>query len=212
MLGFLISPIFVAALPTREEIDQKSYKHGMEVTLMRRIFAKFIDLLISSAIYSICLLFIYAVYQISFLNTTISYKSFEKKLPLILASCYLSISILYHILFIFFAKGNTPGRFILGIKICDFKEKKLSKTRLLFRYILYITSTYIMPICIIYIYYNYILKNLIAAIIIGILLGLCILYFVIRLIVGIFSCKYTYFGYEKLSQTKFCTPKKTITI
>ncbi len=212
MLGFFISPIFVAALPTREEIDQKAHKHGVEVTLMRRIFAKFIDLLICGAIYSICLLFIYAVFEISFLNKAMIYENFENKLPFILTSCYLLISFLYHIVFIYMANGNTPGRSILGIKICDYKEKKLSKTRLLFRYILYISSTYLTPICIIYIYYNYILKNLIAAILIGILLGLCILYFIIRLIVGIFSSKYTYFGYEKLSRTKFTTPKKITTI
>lgn len=46
MLGFAITPLLTHFLPTRSQLDKKSYTNGLKVSSTRRVFAVFIDMFI----------------------------------------------------------------------------------------------------------------------------------------------------------------------
>lgn len=115
LIGHIITPIFTIFLPTRDELEAKSYKKGQKVTLLRRVMSLIIDIFILS-ILSI-------VSRILFHNTL-----FEQYYAIITL-------FIYYILIPTFTSGKTFGKKVLRLKI-DALVEKISWYHILFRNIL----------------------------------------------------------------------------
>lgn len=97
LIGHIITPIFTIFLPTMGELEEKSYKKGTKVTLLRRLMSFIIDIFFL-AILSI-------ITKILFFETP-----FDKYYALITIS-------IYYILLPLFSSGKTFGKKILKLKL-----------------------------------------------------------------------------------------------
>ena len=107
LLGFLLAGALVKFLPTRAEIDQKSYDRSQKISLLRRFIAMFFDI-VASAIFS----FTIGTILIRFFN-------FNNAIPISLFMVVLFLSLISTI-----TDGRTPGFFMTNIKIIISKEVK----------------------------------------------------------------------------------------
>lgn len=107
LLGFLLAGALVKFLPTRAEIDQKSYDRSQKISLLRRFIAMFFDI-VASAIFS----FTIGTILIRFFN-------FNNAIPISLLMVVLFLSLISTI-----TDGRTPGFFMTNIKIIISKETK----------------------------------------------------------------------------------------
>lgn len=107
LLGFLLAGALVKFLPTRAEIDQKSYDRSQKISLLRRFIAMFFDI-VASAIFS----FTIGTILIKFFN-------FNNAIPISLFMVVLFLSLISTI-----TDGRTPGFFMTNIKIIIDKEAK----------------------------------------------------------------------------------------
>ena len=106
-LGFLLAGRLTKFLPTRAEIDQKSYDRSQKISLLRRFIAMFFDIA-ASIIFS----FIIGTPLIKFFN-------FNNTIPISLLMVVLFLSLISTI-----TDGRTPGFFMTNIKIIISKETK----------------------------------------------------------------------------------------
>ena len=106
-LGFLLAGRLTKFLPTRAEIDQKSYDRSQKISLLRRFIAMFFDIA-ASIIFS----FIIGTPLIKFFN-------FNNTIPISLFMVVLFLSLISTI-----TNGRTPGFFMTNIKIIISKETK----------------------------------------------------------------------------------------
>lgn len=117
LVGYIITPIAQLFLPTRKELEMKSYLKGQKVTLLRRILAFLIDLLIIS-ILSLCIkIFLYN-------------NQFENY------SYIISISI-YYLIIPLITRGVTIGKMVVKIKVSGI-TKEIKWYKLLIRNIILI--------------------------------------------------------------------------
>lgn len=107
LLGFLLAGRLTKFLPTRAEIDQKSYDRSQKISLLRRFIAMFFD--ISASIF---FSFIIGTPLIKFFN-------FNNAIPISLLMVVLFLSLISTI-----TDGRTPGFFMTNIKIIISKETK----------------------------------------------------------------------------------------
>ncbi len=107
LLGFLLAGTLIKFLPTRAEIDQKSYDRSQKISLLRRFIAMFFDI-VASAIFS----FTIGTILIKFFN-------FNNAIPISLLMVVLFLSLIATI-----TDGRTPGFFMTNIKIIISKEVK----------------------------------------------------------------------------------------
>ncbi len=107
LLGFLLAGRLTKFLPTRAEIDQKSYDRSQKISLLRRFIAMFFDIA-ASIIFS----FIIGTPLIKFFN-------FNNAIPISLFMVVLFLSLISTI-----TNGRTPGFFMTNIKIIISKETK----------------------------------------------------------------------------------------
>ncbi len=107
VLGFLIAPLFMKILPSRERLDDLSYLKGSRVTLTRRSVGAFIDwfcvCLIGGVVSAVCTLF-------------------NSDDIITLAGSSVSIGIVLGLICVFFVipiltKGYTPGKFLVGLRL-----------------------------------------------------------------------------------------------
>ena len=116
LLGCLITPIVSKILPSRKELDEKSFKKGKKVTFFRRALAYCIDFFF--------LVIMIAIVSIITYNTEISQYA-------------LLISVLLYFLLIpILTNGKTVGKMILKLQIVSKKESKNDKIKIVLRYIL----------------------------------------------------------------------------
>ena len=106
-LGFILAGRLTKFLPTRAEIDQKSYDRSQKISLLRRFIAMFFDIA-ASIIFS----FIIGTPLIKFFN-------FNNAIPISLFMVVLFLSLISTI-----TNGRTPGFFMTNIKITIDKETK----------------------------------------------------------------------------------------
>lgn len=106
-LGFFLAGRLTKFLPTRAEIDQKSYNRSQKISLLRRFIAMFFDIA-TSIIFS----FIIGTPLIKFFN-------FNNTIPISLLMVVLFLSLISTI-----TDGRTPGFFMTNIKITISKETK----------------------------------------------------------------------------------------
>ena len=107
LLGFLLAGTLIKFLPTRAEIDQKSYDRSQKISLLRRFIAMFFDIA-TSIIFS----FTIGTILIKFFN-------FNKAIPISLLMVVLFLSLISTI-----TDGRTLGFFMTNIKIIISKEAK----------------------------------------------------------------------------------------
>lgn len=172
LIGYLFCSLFIKILPSRESIDNKSFKMGEKVTGLRRLVAFIIDNFFSILLFGIILI-------ISLLkNNSINY------LDLYLYFIVSSFVILVFVPIIF--NGRTIGKSIVKLKINDKFYKIFIRVNLKF------ISFYLLPFIIFLMIYNGYLT--------GIFLVFVYFIFLLISIYELFSNKEMW--YEKLTKTK----------
>lgn len=180
MIGYLITPIFLWVLPSRKQLDQKSFEKGVRVTLFRRAISYCIDF-----------------FFLSILILIISIFTYKTKL----SNYTLLISIIiYYLIIPLIIDGKTLGKIIVKLKIVAKKEKKHVKIRIWLRYLL----SYLL------FYYQFVIINILNSIssnnkiidnIIDRSIDLLKVYFFLNIICLIIGKKKE-FLYEKITSTK----------
>lgn len=180
MIGYSITPIFLWVLPSRKQLDQKSFEKGVRVTLFRRAISYCIDF-----------------FFLSILILIISIFTYKTKL----SNYTLLISIIiYYLIIPLIIDGKTLGKIIVKLKIVAKKEKKHVKIRIWLRYLL----SYLL------FYYQFVIINILNSIssnnkiidnIIDRSIDLLKVYFFLNIICLIIGKKKE-FLYEKITSTK----------
>lgn len=121
-LGWLLSPVLMFFLPSRDKLDSLSYKKGMKVSYIRRLFALLFDwVFLSSIAFVIAYLWDY-IDKINFLNIT--YPTF-----------IFIVIVLYFTLFQYLNKGKTLGKALLKIRVKSLNGNSLSFKQCLIRFV-----------------------------------------------------------------------------
>ena len=121
ILGYLITPIFSKILPTKEDLDLKSYERGMKVSSTKRVTTFVIDLAFGFIIF----LIIYVINY--FYNGELNYYNI-----------YLISMIVIFIIVPLLTKGSSPGSKITNLKITRIDDKTASWYQIIFRNIVMI--------------------------------------------------------------------------
>ena len=184
LLGFLLMGPFMKFLPSRDELDEISYKKGMEVSLTRRFISLFFDMAFIAFLTFICEILI-PEFALLF--------SFEASILF-----YFSV---FPILF----KGRTLGKFITSTAIVSLNEERPAFYSYFLRYILFYGFYFFIPLNIRRLLESLILTNTdpykdMAYATLELLAT--ILYFMILLTALIKSARHRRLLYEKLSKTK----------
>lgn len=177
LLGYIITPIFMLILPSRQDLDTKSYKKGQKVTFLRRCIALFIDILFI-AIFSLIL-------KILFYKNTLSNYSI------------IIMIFVYYLCLPIFMSGQTIGKRIVKIRLAS-TTGEIRWYQLLLRNALLIFLT-LYPITFLYSLGYYLNETLLIIIIIVI-----VIYQITNIIYYIFSLSNHehQFLYERLTNTK----------
>jgi len=184
VLGFLLMGPFMKFLPSRDELDEISYKKGMEVSLTRRFISFFFDMAFIAFLTFICEILI-PEFALLF--------SFEASILF-----YFSV---FPILF----KGRTLGKFITSTAIVSLNEELPAFYSYFLRYILFYGFYFFIPLNIRRLLESLILTNTdpykdMAYATVELLAA--ILYFMILLTALIKSARHRRLLYENLSKTK----------
>lgn len=107
LLGFLLAGALIKFLPTRAEIDQKSYDRSQKISLLRRLIAMFFDIVTS------------IVFSFTIGTPLIKFFNFNNAIPISILMVVLFLSLISTI-----TDGRTPGFFMTNIKIIISKEAK----------------------------------------------------------------------------------------
>lgn len=116
MLGFLMTKPLTVFLPSRSELDQKSYNRGTSISIYRRGIALFIDLFIVFCLATPLSIVLTGKFSFSFL--------------------YTSLLLLYEIIFPLIYNGKTIGKKLVSMKLQIEDGKKFFTLRLIIRQLL----------------------------------------------------------------------------
>ena len=116
IFGYIITPLFTKLLPSKEELDLKSYKKGSKVSTTKRIITFIIDITLSLLIFGIELVFDYLY------NLSLGYYVY----------IFISLLIIFNII-PFITGGETIGYQITNIKVASNNDIKVKRYKLLFR-------------------------------------------------------------------------------
>jgi len=184
VLGFLLMGPFMTFLPSRDELDEISYKKGMEVSLTRRFISFFFDMAFIAFLTFIC----------------------EILIPEFALLLSFEASILFYFsVFPILFKGRTLGKFITSTAIVSLNEERPAFYSYFLRYILFYGFYFFIPLNIRRLLESLILTNTdpykdMAYATVELLAA--ILYFMILLTALIKSARHRRLLYEKLSKTK----------
>lgn len=114
LLGHAITPLLTFFLPSRDELEEISYKKGTKVTLLRRIMALSIDLIFLLIFSLVTKILVYGTwFSDYYILTTLS---------------------IYYIVIPIFTSGQTLGKRILRLKITtNIERKKINWYQILLR-------------------------------------------------------------------------------
>lgn len=171
--GYLLTPLVSLVLPSRDKIDETSYKRGTRVSYIRRLIALMIDFLIINII----------VVFISIFNSS-NYT-------------YISTVLLYFIINALVTKGSTIGKLIIKIKIVDKEGNTPKFYQYIIRYIL-LYGLLFLPVIQIYILT---LSTGILNLLLFLTAGIIYIVFILKMFIDIIRKKEQLF-YEKISNTK----------
>ena len=119
MFGYILTPLFTKLLPSKEELDLKSYKKGFKVSSTKRIITFMIDIVLLLLIIGIELVIDY------FYNLSLNYYTY----------IFVAILIIFNII-PFVSGGKTIGYQITNIIVADSNGEKVKRYKLLFRNII----------------------------------------------------------------------------
>lgn len=172
IFGYLLCGLFIKILPSRETIDNKSFKMGKSVTGIRRLVAFIIDNFFATLFFGIILII-----------------SLLKENNMNNLDLYLYFIITAYIIFVFIPiifNGRTIGKSLVKIKIDDKFYKLFVRVNIMY------ISFYLLPFIIFLLIYNNYLT--------GLLLMFIYFIFILICIYELFSNKLLW--YEKLTKTK----------
>lgn len=204
MIGFYLTVFVKNILPKRETIDAKAIEKGKSITAVRRIFAKCIDLMIvcigSIGILALGCMGLYMLYTNGVFDETLDkYKTISNStVTMLLFTYFVAFYLIYTLVTVFVFKGNTIGKKLTGIRVCDENFESPSRWRVLFRHILYT----VWIICISIVLEFTMLGYVIPLINIGIVLGTLTLPILVFLKMNSKNEEKKRFIYEKLSKTR----------
>lgn len=177
LLGYIITPLLIFALPSRKKLDEIAYERGKKVSFLRRMIAYIID---------------YVFFNLIILPFVLIFNiELDFSIYLILHLCYFLISVS-------FFKGRTFGKACVNLKIVDMngKNAKVSQllTRYTFRFVIYYKAWDII---------NWNRKFYSSEVITLITIIVCIALFIVHFQTFIdIITKKEQFVYEKVSKTK----------
>ncbi len=204
MIGFYLTGFVMNIFPKRETIDAKAIEKGKSITAVRRIFAKCIDLMIvcigSIGILALGCMGLYMLYTNGVFDETLDkYKTISNStVTMLLFIYFVAFYLIYTLVTVFVFKGNTIGKKLTGIRVCDENFESPSRWRVLFRHILYT----VWIICISIVLEFIMLGHVIPLINIGIVLGTLTLPIFVFLKMNSKNEEKKRFIYEKLSKTR----------
>lgn len=102
LLGHAITPLITFFIPTIEQLDEKGYKKGERVTLIRRAVSLMIDILF--------------VIIFSIITKILFYNTFIEEYYLVICL------IIYYILIPIFTSGKTIGKIIIKLKVSGLED------------------------------------------------------------------------------------------
>ena len=120
IFGYLITPLFTKLLPSRDELDLKSYKKGSKVSSTKRLITFMIDMVLTVILFTI-LLVIDHLY-----NLTYDYYIYGM----------ISILIIFNII-PFITRGKTIGYSITNIVVASDTGEVVKRYKLLFRNLIF---------------------------------------------------------------------------
>ena len=193
LVGFWITPVFSFFLPSRDRLDEVSYKRGRTVTYMRRGFAFLFDWAILTGV-------LHLAGQVFGSPTLSDMLAMDGKRSVVL---YIIVIVLYFILLPWLTRGRTIGKFLVGIRLMS-ENKRPPK---LFQYILRYGLQYLLVIPAPFIAMKvYELLPLYTGtahtilMVIALAFGLVFAVFIVQLLISVFT-RETQIFYESLSHT-----------
>ena len=193
LVGFCITPVFSFFLPSRDRLDEVSYKRGRTVTYMRRGFAFLFDWAILTGV-------LHLAGRVFGSPTLSDMLAMDGKRSVVL---YIIVIVLYFILLPWLTRGRTIGKFLVGIRLMS-ENKRPPK---LFQYILRYGLQYLLVIPAPFIAMKvYELLPLYTGtahtilMVIALAFGLVFAVFIVQLLISVFT-RETQIFYESLSHT-----------
>lgn len=193
LVGFWITPVFSFFLPSRDRLDEVSYKRGRTVTYMRRGFAFLFDWAILTGV-------LHLAGRVFGSPTLRDMLAMDGKRSVVL---YIIVIVLYFILLPWLTRGRTIGKFLVGIRLMS-ENKRPPK---LFQYILRYGLQYLLVIPAPFIAMKvYELLPLYTGtahtilMVIALAFGLVFAVFIVQLLISVFT-RETQIFYESLSHT-----------
>ncbi|MSS94625.1 hypothetical protein FYJ53_12720 [Eubacterium sp. BL-380-WT-2B] len=193
LVGFWITPVFSFFLPSRDRLDEVSYKRGRTVTYMRRGFAFLFDWAILTGV-------LHLAGRVFGSPTLSDMLAMDGKRSVVL---YIIVIVLYFILLPWLTRGRTIGKFLVGIRLMS-ENKRPPK---LFQYILRYGLQYLLVIPAPFIAMKvYELLPLYTGtahtilMVIALAFGLVFAVFIVQLLISVFTGE-TQIFYESLSHT-----------
>lgn len=193
LVGFWITPVFSFFLPSRDRLDEVSYKRGRTVTYMRRGFAFLFDWAILTGV-------LHLAGRVLGSPTLSDMLAMDGKRSVVF---YIIVIVLYFILLPWLTRGRTVGKFLVGIRLMS-ENKRPPK---LFQYILRYGLQYLLVIPAPFIAMKvYELLPLYTGtahtilMVIALAFGLVFAVFIVQLLISVFT-RETQIFYESLSHT-----------
>jgi glycopeptide antibiotics resistance protein/uncharacterized RDD family membrane protein YckC len=193
LVGFWITPVFSFFLPSRDRLDEVSYKRGRTVTYMRRGFAFLFDWAILTGA-------LHLAGRVLGSPTLSDMLAMDGKRSVVL---YIIVIVLYFILIPWLTRGRTIGKFMVGIRLMS-ENKRPPK---LFQYIVRYGLQYLLVIPAPFIamkVYEFLPLYTGTAhtvlMVIALAFGLVFAVFIVQLLISVFT-RETQIFYESLSHT-----------
>ena len=193
LVGFWITPVFSFFLPSRDRLDEVSYKRGRTVNYIRRGFAFLFDWAILTGV-------LHLAGRVFGSPTLSDMLAMDGKRSVVL---YIIVIVLYFILLPWLTRGRTIGKFLVGIRLMS-ENKRPPK---LFQYILRYGLQYLLVIPAPFIAMKvYELLPLYTGtahtilMVIALAFGLVFAVFIVQLLISVFT-RETQIFYESLSHT-----------
>lgn len=124
VIGFLLTPLICFFLPSREKLDERAYKRGTKVPLLRRLIGLSIDWLIYVVLAVVTESLFLRILPAEF-DSTIFYQTL-----------YVLFILVYFVLLQWLFKGRTLGHIIMKTRIVGDDVERATLPRLLLRYVL----------------------------------------------------------------------------
>lgn len=193
LVGFWITPVFSFFLPSRDRLDEVSYKRGRTVTYMRRGFAFLFDWAILTGA-------LHLAGRVLGSPTLSDMLTMDGKRSVVL---YIIVIVLYFILIPWLTRGRTIGKFLVGIRLMSENKRPPNLFQYIVRYGLQYLLVIPAPFIAMKVYELLPLYTGTAhtfLMVIALAFGMVFAVFIVQLLISVFT-RETQIFYESLSHT-----------